>query len=403
MNISANGHVTSRQHVSAPMSLFAHVVRFSRFLHAAGVDVSSANLMDLCRSFSFIDIGNREDFYEAAKCTLISNRDSLDIFNLAFNQYWNQFQATAPDEEKPGDEADEEPRDKTGQLKRDQQEDKRELQDDSSAGRSDSESDPEQVGFSEKEALLKKDFGTMSAEEIEKAKKIVTELIAVLFNRKSRRFKPAKKSGNLDFRRMYRHSMPYGEYFTRLHYRNHPLKKTRLLLICDVSGSMERYSLFLIQLISIMADKLADLEVALFSTRMTIFTPYLRTKNLGELITHMSAQVHDWAGGTNIGGSLRELNEYYANRMLHSNTVAIILSDGWDRGDAKVMRSEMEVLKRRIRKLLWLNPLLGKEDYEPLCRGIRTALPFMDYFLPVHNLESLADVIKTLHSLSRQA
>lgn len=239
----------------------------------------------------------------------------------------------------------------------------------------------------------------MSEVDIEKAKKIVEELIAVLINRKSKRFSPTKKAGIFDFRRMYRHSMPYGEYCMKLYYKNHPIKKTRLLLFCDVSGSMERYSRFLIQLICAMTDKLTDLEVALFSTRMTNFTPYLQSKNIDILITQMSAQVHDWAGGTNIGGSLHELNKDYARKMLHSNTVAIILSDGWDRGDADLMRSEMEVLKRSVHKLMWLNPLMGKEDYEPLCRGIQTALPFLDYFLPVHNLDSLADVIKTLHKI----
>jgi len=399
--MSMQGHNTSQQNAPASMSMFAHVVRFSRYLHDAGVDVSSANLVDLCRSFSYLDIHNKDDFYEAAKCTLVSNRESLDIFNVIFHQYWDRFQPPFKKKPKPGEESDEEQNDKSGPLRKIRREETAETQSSSSNRQSSSESDPEQIGYSAKEALQKKDFTTMSDLELEQAKKIIAELIAVLFNRKSRRFVTATKTGNFDFRRMYRNSMPYGEYCMKLHYRNHPLKKTRLLLICDVSGSMERYSHFLIQLISVMADELADLEVALFSTRMTNFTPYLHTKNINELITQMSAQVHDWAGGTNIGNSLREFNQFYANKMLHSNSVAIILSDGWDRGDAKLMRSELEILKRRVHKLMWLNPLLGKEDYQPLCRGIRTALPFMDYFLPVHNLESLAEVIKTLHSIRR--
>jgi len=390
---------SSERSSSPPMSMFAHVVKFSRFLHDAGVDVSSANLMDLCRSLSYVDIADRENFYQAAKCTLISNRDSLGIFELAFHQYWDQFQPPFPQKKRPGDEADDDQSDESEQLEKKRQDETRELQDENSGDRSGSGSDPEQVGFSDKELLLKKDFGAMTQEDIEKAKKIVAELIAVLINRKSKRFAPARKAGNFDFRRMYRHSMPYGEYCMKLYYRNHPLKKTRLLLICDVSGSMERYSRFLIQLIGAMAEKLADLEVALFSTRMTNFTPYLQSRDIDELITQMSAKVHDWAGGTNIGGSLRELNQTYANKMRHSNTVAIILSDGWDRGDEKLMRREMQVLKRSVHKLLWLNPLMGKKDYEPICRGMKTALPFLDYFLPVHNLESLAEVVKTLHSI----
>lgn len=357
--------------------------------------------MDLCRSFSFIDIINRDDFYEAAKCTLISKRDSLDIFNLAFHHYWDQFRPPYPGEEIPGDEIDEDRHDKRDRSETRQQDVSSEPQDEAADQQSGSDSDPEQSGFSDKELLLKKDFGAMSDEEMEKAKKIVEELIAVLINRKSKRFAPTKKAGNFDFRRMYRHSMPYGEYCLKLYYKNHPLKKTRLLLFCDVSGSMERYSRFLIQLIAAMTDKLSDLDVALFSTRMTNFTPYLQSKNLDEMITQISVRVHDWAGGTNIGGSLHELNKYYAHKMIHSSTIAIILSDGWDRGDATLMRSEMEVLKRSVDKLLWLNPLMGNENYEPICRGIQTALPFMDFFLPVHNLESLADVIKTLRKIRK--
>jgi uncharacterized protein with von Willebrand factor type A (vWA) domain len=384
------------------MSMFAHVVKFSRVLHHAGVEVNSSNLIDLCRSFAHIDIRSRRDFYEAAKCTLISSRDSLDVFQLAFHQYWDGLELPLPDKEVPGDEADDE---QTGQPQRPlrkREAEAAETQDGQTGEPSDTESDPEQVGYSDRELLVKKDFAAMSEEEMEQARKLVAELIAVLFNRRNRRFEPAKKAGNLDFRRMYRHSMPYGEYCTKLYYRNHPLKKTRLLMICDVSGSMERYSRFLIQLISVMADKLADLEVALFSTRMTHFTPYLQANNVQELITQISAQVHDWAGGTNIGGSLREFNRFYADKMLHSNSVAVILSDGWDRGDAKVMRTELEVLKRRVQSLIWLNPLMGKKDYEPLCRGIRTALPFLDHFLPVHNLESLAEVIRTLQAIRHQ-
>ena len=170
-------------------------------------------------------------------------------------------------------------------------------------------------------------------------------------------------------------------------------------MFSDVSGSMESYSRFLIQLIVAMVDKLTDLEVTLFSTCMTDFTPHLQSKNLNKLITQMSEQVHDRAGGTNIGGSLYELNKHYAHKMLHSSTIAIILSDGWDCGDAKLMRPQIEVLKRGVHKLMWLNSLMGRENYDAICRSIQTALPFLDYFLPVHNLESLAEVIKTLRTI----
>jgi len=394
-------HSQSGQDPAKSLTTFAHVVKFSRFLHDSGVDVNSSNLMDLCRSFSYIDIGNKADFFAASKCTLISDRDSIEIFDSAFRQYWEQFEPLLSVEQQPGDEPDEDEAGRPDQAENKQHDKKNDLEGDGSDEQSSAKSELKQVGYSDKELLIKKDFGTMSEEEIEKARKIVTELIAVLISRKSKRFTPAKKAKHIDFRRVYRHSMPYGEYCLKLLYKKHRIKKTRLLLFCDVSGSMERYSRFFIQLIYAMASKLSDLEVALFSTRMTNITPYLQSKYIDEVITQISAQVHDWAGGTNIGGSLHELNKYYAHKMLSHSTIAIILSDGWDLGDAKLMRTEMEILKRSVYKLLWLNPLKGKKDYQPICRGMQTALPFLDYFLPVHNLESLANVIKILRVIRR--
>jgi uncharacterized protein with von Willebrand factor type A (vWA) domain len=357
--------------------------------------------MDLCRSFSYVDIGNKADFYAASKCTLISNKDSIEIFDAAFHRYWEQFLIQHSVEQQPGDEPDEDETAHPDQSEGKHSDEKTDLEKDRSDEETSTEPEPKQVGYSDRELLIKKDFGAMSEEEMEKAQRIVAELITALMNQRSKRFTPAKKAANFDFRRIYRHSMPYGEYCLKLLYKKHQIKKPRLLLFCDVSGSMERYSRFFIHLIYAMARKLSDLEVALFSTRMTNITPYLQSKYIDEVITHMSAQVHDWAGGTNIGGSLRELNKYYDHKMLHSNTIAIILSDGWDLGDAALMRNEMKILKRRVHKLLWLNPLKGKKDYQPICRGIQTALPFMDYFLPVHNLESLANVVKTLRTISR--
>lgn len=400
-NLTVLEHSQSGQDSAKPLSTFAHVVKFSRFLHDSGVDVNSSNLVDLCRSFSFIDIGNKADFFAASKCTLISNRDSIEIFDAAFRQYWEQFLPPFSVEQRSGDEPDEGEAEKPDQSENRHHEEKTDLEDDGSDEQSSTESEPKQVGYSDQELLIKKEFGAMSEEEIEKARKIVTELIAVLITRKSKRFTSAKKVANFDFRRIYRHSMPYGEYCLKLLYKKRRIKKTRLLLFCDVSGSMERYSRFFIQLIYAMARKLSDLEVALFSTRMTNITPYLQSKCIDEVITQMSAQVHDWAGGTNIGGSLHELNKHYAHKMLHSSTIVIILSDGWDRGDAQLMRTEMEILKRSVYKLMWLNPLIGKKDYQPICRGMQTALPFLDYFLPVHNLESLANVINTLRTIRR--
>ncbi len=377
------------------LPFITHLIRFGRTLHDAGIDVNPANLIDLGRSLLYIDIANYEDFYAAAMATLIINREDMDLFTRLFREFWKSRDITPPDEQPDTEE-------KSGNGDGQSQEIHRQLQQadgDAPENAEEEDAEPETTGYSSHELLAKKDIDAMSEAELEQARKIIAALIAILANRKSRRFSPAKSGRQLDFRKIFRRSMPYGEYCLRLAYKTHKLKKNKLILFCDVSGSMERYSQFLIQLICAMGARISNIEVAVFSTRMTSITPYLNRKDIDEVIKQMSTQVHDWAGGTNIGGCLRELNEQQSHQMLSSHTVAVILSDGWDQGDADLMRTEMEQLRRRVNKIIWLNPLLGNTNYQPLCKGMQTALPFLDYFLPVHNLESLAEVTKLLRTL----
>ena len=375
------------------LPFITHIILFGRKLHDAGIDVNPANLIDLSRSLQYIDIANRQDFYAAALATLIINKEDMELFTLLFNEYWDTLETA----EEPAS-----PEEKTGQdaaPSEDIRQERQRADADNAGDGGDEDDESEQTGYSSRELLAQKDIDSMSDEELEQARKIIAELIAILANRRSRRFKPAKSGAQLHFRKIFRRSMPYGEYCLKLAHRTRRLKKNKLILFCDVSGSMERYSRFLIQLICAMGARISNIEVAVFSTRMTSITPYLNRKNIDEVVQQMSSQVHDWAGGTNIGGCLRELNEQQAHQMLSSHTIAVILSDGWDQGDAGLMRSEMEQLRRRINKIIWLNPLLGNANYQPLCKGMQTALPFLDHFLPVHNLESLAEATRLLRTL----
>ena len=375
------------------LPFITHIILFGRKLHDAGIDVNPANLIDLSRSLQYIDIANRQDFYAAALATLIINREDMELFTLLFNEYWDTLETA----EEPAS-----PEEKTGQdaaPSEDIRQERQRADADNAGDGGDEDDESEQTGYSSRELLAQKDIDSMSDEELEQARKIIAELIAILANRRSRRFKPAKSGAQLHFRKIFRRSMPYGEYCLKLAHRTRRLKKNKLILFCDVSGSMERYSRFLIQLICAMGARISNIEVAVFSTRMTSITPYLNRKDIDEVVQQMSSQVHDWAGGTNIGGCLRELNEQQAHQMLSSHTIAVILSDGWDQGDAGLMRSEMEQLRRRVNKIIWLNPLLGNANYQPLCKGMQTALPFLDHFLPVHNLESLAEATRLLRTL----
>jgi len=271
------------------------------------------------------------------------------------------------------------------------------------SGEQDPESDgeSEEVGYSPDEALMGKDLAAMSDKEIEQARKVIAQIVNIIANRRSRRRVPEKRGREIDFRRTWRKNAIYGRDGVDLARRRRRIKKTKLMLLCDVSGSMDCYSQFLIQLIYALKREIRDVEVGVFSTRMTAISRMLKTKSVEESLQEVSAQVHDWAGGTDIGGCLREFNDRFARDMLRSKTVMIVVSDGWDRGDADVMRKEMERLKRRTHKLLWLNPLLGSPGYQPLCLGMKTALPYLDYFLPAHNLDSLIQLAKTLRSVWR--
>lgn len=376
-------------------SLIGQMVEFSRELHRAGLEVNSGNLIDLCKSFRYVDIGDRRDFYAASRATLVSRYDDLETFDQVFHAFWKQSIQTL--KQKLSDEEGLESKDLNAltemneklnmiDVKEDDIEDEGEFQD---------------VGYSSEEVLMQKDLGAMSDKEIEQARRVISEIVNIIANRRSRRRVPHKRGKELDFRRTWRLNAVYGQDGIELVMRRRRIKKTKLMLLCDVSGSMDCYSRFLIRFIYAVKREIRDVEVGVFSTRMTPISNLLKVKGVEESLAEVGDVVHDWAGGTDIGGCLREFNDRYARDMLKTRTVMILVSDGWDRGDAELMRREMERLRRRVHKLLWLNPLLGTSGYQPLCLGMKTALPYLDYFLPAHNLESLVQLAKTLRSVWR--
>ena len=370
-------------------NLFNLVLSFSRSLHDQGIPVNSSNLIDLCRCFDYINIAEKQDFYAAARATLISSQSDLACFHRVFNEFWERKISILEYSVKEKNSSNRLDRQKEEHMFFDDQEVDGDIPDDNTT----------QIAYSPDEILLKKDLGTMSDQEIEQARRLIAQLVSIIATYKSRRRITDKKGVELDFRKMLRRNTLYGKDSTELFYRRRRIKKTRLMLLCDVSGSMDRYTSFLIQFIYALRQQIANVEIAVFSTRMTVITEFLKTKSVEDSLNQVTEVVHDWAGGTNIGRCLREFNDRFALEILRSRTIVIILSDGWDRGDAYLMREEMEHLHRRAHKILWLNPLLGNSNYQPLCKGIQTALPYLDYFLPAHNLESFAKLVRQLRTI----
>lgn len=375
-------------------TLLQEITDFCRLLRQMDVNVTTTNQLSWCKSIQLIDITEREVFYHTARTNLIANEADRETFDLAFNLFWRyprpEFQSvdlkgSEPEPSALQDLYNVEDKDNIIDQWLDFEE-----EDDEEGG----EDDP--IAYSVEEFLTRKDFSEFTTEDMEKARSIVAKLAAILATKLSRRKVFNKKGKVIDFRRSWRRSLGHGGEPIELMRKQRKIKKTKILLLCDVSGSMDCYAKFLIQFIYGMQKELKEVEVAVFSTHLTDITGLLRRKGLAEGLNEVANTVPDWSGGTKIGESLLEFYRQFAASFSAYRSVVILISDGWDRGDSEILRRSMEMIHRHAYKLIWLNPLLGNATYQPICRGIRTALPYVDYFLPAHNIESLAELIKVL-------
>jgi len=259
------------------------------------------------------------------------------------------------------------------------------------------------MSYSAREVSRTKDFANFSEEEIEAAQAMIDELTWDLGARRTRRWKSG--AGPIpNPREILRRNIKYGGEPRIVPMRDRTWKPRPLVLVCDVSGSMERYARMLIHFVHSLSVGSGRVEVFLFATHLTRVSRELEKRRVDDVVSPVLRRVPDFGGGTRIGEAIRTLNVHWARRVLGHGTVVLLISDGWDRGDPGLLREEMARLQRTCHRLIWLNPLLGSADYRPLTRGMQAALPFVDDFLPVHNLTSLATLASHLNRLpSRRA
>jgi uncharacterized protein with von Willebrand factor type A (vWA) domain len=375
-------------------SLLHHVVALGGRLRDNGIAVNPASLVDLCRALELVEWRNREDVRSAARATLVTRREQLSLFERIFDIHWTGLPESPEQEAGPGGNDT-----KGGASGESETPNPVELQVLSDALESSADRDSHSPGdsaWSNADLLTRKDLGSLDEDELLRARQLLAAMVKALLNRPGRRSRSARRGREVDFRASFRRGLSRGFDGLELRYRQPRPGKLKLLLLCDVSGSMQRYSEFLLQFVYALRGQLPDIEAAVFATHMTPITNQLRAKGVQQSLVAVSSTASGWGGGTDIGQSLLEFNDYYDRQLRRSRAVVVILSDGWDRGDARVMRQEIAGLRRRVHRLLWLNPLLGAADYQPLCRGIRLALPYLDHFLPAHSLASLADVARLL-------
>jgi hypothetical protein len=207
--------------------------------------------------------------------------------------------------------------------------------------------------------------------------------------RLSRRLTISNRATRIDLRRSIRQNIARGGEPFVLAYKGKKPRKNKLVILLDISGSMNFYSLFLVRFAYALQARFERVHTFLFSTNVVEISDLLRTRYLPEALRKLSQRAAGWSGGTRIGESLRQFNQGYGRKLLSRDTIFIILSDGWDTGEPELLASQLRMTKGRVRKVLWLNPLLGVKGYQPLTRGMVAALPYVDVFAPAHNLESL--------------
>jgi uncharacterized protein with von Willebrand factor type A (vWA) domain len=381
--------------------LLPNLILFGRLLRRLGLDVNPGRMIDLVQALAYIDIGNRWDFYHASRSLLVHNREDIPLFDQAFQLFWRQPADGWVTLQIPGSRPKARPRIVPAPPR--QPESKGEAGDRPEPGPDGRQTVVEVIRtFSDREILRRRDFAELTGEELAAVKRLMSQLAWRLGERQTRRRKPGP-GRDMDLRRTLRRNLRYGGEILEWPRLRRKVKPRPLVIIADISGSMERYTRLLLHFIYSLAEGLeGQVEAFVFSTRLSRITRQLHDRDIERALREVARAVPDWSGGTRIGEVLKLFNFNWARRVLGRGAVVLIISDGWDRGDPELLRREMARLQRSAYRLIWLNPLLGSPQYEPLTRGIQAALPYIDDFLPVHNLASLEELAERLAGLDEK-
>ena len=352
-------------------------VGFACALRRAGLEVSLTSALLYAEALSVCDVTSRTSLYWAGRAALVHRFEDVAVYDAVFGAYWlgSPLGTTSPTAavsvpvilqvDDAGDaDGDEEERD--------------------------GDSDVITVRYSATETLSTKDFADYTDAELDEARRLMERLRFCGPTRRSRRLEPARSCrGRLDVRRTVRAAMRSGGEPMRMHRRISGRRPRRLVLLLDVSGSMERYARALLRLVHAAVAGRSRVEAFALGTRLTRLTRELSSRDPDRALRAVSAAVPDWSGGTRLGSGLRAFNDEWGCRGMARGAVVVILSDGWDRGDPAEMSEQMQRLRRVANRVVWVNPLKASPGYAPLARGMAAALPYVDDFVEGHNLESL--------------
>ena len=374
-------------------ALLGNLLVFGRLLRSLGLEVHVGRLLDIADALPHVNLGARDDVYHTCRALLVHRRDDLATFDRAFDAFWREHhgllgqthEGTGPEprtfDQRAGAPAFLESQRVTSDV--------------------DAAEPSSQVvqTWSDAPTLAHKDFAEFTANEIALARAAMERLEWTPGQRRTRRWVRGQ-GPRVDLRRALAQSVRTGGDIFKLPRQMRRTRERPVVLLCDISGSMERYSRMLLHFAHALGRRHRRVEVFVFSTGLTRVTNQLRARRLNEAAAEVSRSAPGWSGGTRIGEALRQFHQRWTRRTLHGGPVVLLISDGWDCGDPVVLRDQIKRLQRSCHRLIWLNPLIGTLDYAPLTRGLQAALPFVDDFLPARTLSNLEDLALHLNSLS---
>jgi len=367
-----------------------NIIDFCRVLREREMLVTPSEVIDAIKTADIVDLSDRQEFKTALRSVLTARPEDIPLHDATFDEFWRTRLAERVEEHAEDGVAGEDPEAQGEELPQPQ-----------AAEGDEAEADDDEEGldmplYSPVEVLAGRDFSSFVPDEMQDIARAILLVARRLATRESRRYRSTQRGHAIDLRRTMRRNIKYGGTVVELAKKKRKIRKPKIVLICDVSRSMDTYSKFLLQFIYALQNTLGRVESFVFSTRLTRVTEYFRASDIYTALDRIAREVPDWSGGTRIGESLKVFNHDWALRMVNQHTIVLIMSDGLDTGDASVLEYEMEQIQRRAARVIWLNPLLGNEDYRPLARGMSAALPHVNLFASAHNLASLQALGKYL-------
>jgi len=378
--------------------LVDNVMQFARILRGAGLPVGPGQVIEVLRALAEVGVGQRDDFYWALFATCVTRIEQKPLFDQAFHIFWRNpklrerlMAMLLPKLEAESDQAQKGEPVATRLAE-------------ALASHSTPEAAPEReevtidasLTWSDRELLQEKDFDQMTNAELRQARAMIAALRIAFPEVRTRRFRPDQTGRRPDQRATMRATLRSGGDTVPLRFRSVRYEPPPLVVLCDISGSMGRYSRLLLHFVHALSNDRSRVSTFLFGTRLTNITRALRHRDVDVAVAQAAAQVTDWSGGTRIGQCLHEFNRLWSRRVLGQGAIVLLISDGLDKDAGANLAREAERLSMSCRRLIWLNPLLRFEGFAPKSLGIRALLPYVDELRPVHNLTSLVDLGKAL-------